>query len=150
DLSVPINGMLYSGEDLWKPDGTNRAQCIVMGIGSTAFAKLLGQQSAGAKINVALGRLSWGFSSSANGPVALDAWEAIVWGDRTYCTFVLAAPSNTSWAGVAGFIKAVFRWNAPTNQEMAISGIEASSPYDPTLNMEVTIYYGMMNAAQKF
>src|SRR5262249_47723649 len=24
------------------------------------------------------------------------------------------------------------------------------SPYDPTLNMEVTSYYGMMNAAQKF
>src|SRR6185436_188291 len=48
--SGSINGMLYSAEDMWTP---KTGQCIVAGIGSTAFAKLLGQQSAGAKISVA-------------------------------------------------------------------------------------------------
>ena len=50
NLTGSINGMLYSAEDMWTP---KTAQCIVMGLGSTAFAKLLGQQSAGAKISVA-------------------------------------------------------------------------------------------------
>ena len=152
NLSGSINGMLYSGEDLWKPpaapyNGTNSGQCIVMGIGSTAFAKLLGQQTANAKISVALGKLPWGFSGGA---APLSAWEATIWGDKTYCTFILAAPSSASWAGIAGFIKAVFRWNAPSTQSMDISGIESSAPVDPTLNVAVTNYYGMMNAAARF
>ena len=149
------NGMLYSGEDLWLPaeaphNGTKSAQCIVMGLGSTAFAKLLGQQSASAKISVALGKLPWGFAASAGGAVTLDAWEAVVWGDTTYCTFVMAAPPGSSWAGVAGFVKAVFRWNAPPAQTMEISGIEASAPHDATLSTAVHSYTGMMNAAAKF
>ena len=139
-------GMLYSREDVWLP---KTGQCIVSGIGSTAFPKLLGQQSVNAKINVALGRLPWGFASTSGGPVALQAWEAVVWGDKTYCVFVLAAPPATSWSGVAGFIKAVFRWNAPPTQGMDISGIEASAPFDPTLDTSVRTYAGMMNAAAR-
>jgi hypothetical protein len=140
------NGMLYSGEDVWLP---KTARCVVMGMGSTAFPKLLGQQSTNAKISVALGKLPWGFSSVANGPVTLGAWEATVWGDKTYCVFLLAVPPAANWAGVAGFIKAVFRWNAPPTQTMEISGIEASRPYDPTVNTGIVTYTGMMNAAAK-
>ena len=142
-----VNGMLYSGEDLWSPKS---AQCIVMGIGSTAFAKLLGQQSANAKISVALGKLPWGFSGSKGGPVSLGAWEATVWGDKTFCVFVLAVPPGVNWSGVAGFVKAVFRWNAPPSQTMEISGIEASRPHDASVSTAITAYTGMMNAAAQY
>jgi len=146
-LGGTIGGMLYSGEDLWS---TQPARCVVMGIGSTAFAKLLGQQSTNAKISVALGKLPWGFASSSGGAMALNAYEAIVWGDKTYCSFVLAVPPGTAWSGVAGFIKSIFRWNAPTTQSMDISGIEASSSVDSTLDKNITTYTGMMDAAAKF
>jgi hypothetical protein len=144
NLAASVNGMLYSGEDLWS---TVTDRCVVMGIGSTAFAKLLGQQSANANIYVALGRLPWGFSNNSGAPVALTAWEAVVWGNNTYCSFVLATPNDASWAGVAGFVKAVFRWQAPPTQTMYISGIEASAPVDPTLSTSTYSYTGMMNAA---
>jgi uncharacterized protein YjbI with pentapeptide repeats len=150
NLSGNITGMLYSREDTW---GARTGQCVVMGIGSTAFAKLLGQQSANARINVALGKLPWGFSSSSGGSMALSAWEAIVWGDKTYCVFVMAAPTSVNWSGVAGFIKAVFRWQAPPAQSMDISGIEAarSAPVnDSSTSTTVTTYTGMMDAAARF
>jgi hypothetical protein len=147
NLTGSINGLLYSAEDMWTP---KTGQCVVMGLGSTAFPKLLGQQSASAKISVALGKLPWGFASSAGGPIKLQAWEAIVWGDKTYCVFVMGAPAGSTWAGVAGFIKAVFRWNAPTTQMMEISGIEASAPHDSTLRTDILSYAGMMNAAARF
>jgi hypothetical protein len=53
---------------------------------------------------------------------------------------------NATWPGVAGFIKAIFRWNAPTTQSMEISGIEASAAQDPTLQTTVLTHTGMMNA----
>jgi hypothetical protein len=118
-----------------------------MGIGSTAFAKLLGQQSANARIAIALGKLPWGFTKTKGGPITLTAWEAVVWGDKTYCSFVLAAPSDAYWAGVAGFVKSIFRWNAPTTQWMDVSSIDASSEYDSSIGTDVTSYSGMMNAA---
>src|SRR2546421_664926 len=98
-LAGTPDGMLYSGEDLWQP---KESQCIVLGLGSTAFSRLLTEQSPGARMSVALGKLPWGFPSTAGGPVVLDAWEAVVWGDATYCSFVLAAPTGTTWPGVAG------------------------------------------------
>src|SRR5437762_588906 len=52
-----VSGMLYSGEDVWS---TTPYRCVVMGVGSTAFGKLLGQQSANANMYVALGKLPWG------------------------------------------------------------------------------------------
>jgi hypothetical protein len=147
NLSGSINGLLYSAEDLWTPKS---AQCIVSGIGSTAFAKLLGQQSANARISVALGKLPWGFATSASGPINLRAWEAIVWGDRTYCVFVMGTPTDTTWAGVAGFIKAIFRWNAPPTQSMDISGIEAARTLDASTSTAIATYTGMMNAGARF
>jgi Pentapeptide repeats (8 copies) len=141
------NGMLYSAEDVWTP---KTSQCVVMGIGSTAFAKLLNQQTANTRIRVALGKLPWGFANSAGGSLSLRAWEAIVWGDKTYCVFILTAPSSATWPGVAGFIKAVFRWNAPPTQSMDISGIEAAKTYDSTTQTSTTTYTGMMNAAAKW
>jgi hypothetical protein len=121
-----------------------------MGIGSTAFAKLLGQQSANATMNVALGKLPWGFTANAGTAAQLRAWEAIVWGDSTYCSFVLVAPNDATWMGVAGFIKAVFRWQASPGQTMQVSGIEASAPYDATLSTAIYTYTGMMDAGAKF
>ena len=131
---------------LWPP---RTAQCVVMGIGSTAFAKLLGQQTANARIYVALGKLPWGFSRPpAAARSRSRAWEAVVWGDQTYCSFVLAAPIGTTWAGVAGFIKAVFRWQAPAHPDdrhQRHRGQRAGTtrPSAPPS----TSYPGMMNAA---
>jgi uncharacterized protein YjbI with pentapeptide repeats len=149
-LTLTASRMLYSGEDLWRPTDGLKSQCIVVGIGSSAFARLLGQQSANARMSVALGKLPWGFASVRGGAPVVEAWEALVWGDRTYCSFILAAPPGTSWSGVAGFIKAVFRWNAPATQTMDISGIEASAPHDPTLQTSVSSYTGMMDAAARW
>jgi hypothetical protein len=143
-LVGPMSGMLYSAEDRFLP---KTAQCIVLGIGSTAFAKLLGQQRANARMHAALGKLPWGFAATSGGPMVLSAWEAVVWGDTTYCTFVVVAPPTTAWSGVAGFVKSVFRWNAPPTQMLDVSGIDASAPYDPTISTAVTSYPGMMNAA---
>ncbi len=140
-------GMLYSAEDLWLP---KTGQCIVLGIGSTAFAKLLGQQSVNAKISVALGKLPWGFAKTSGGSLTLSAWEAVVWGDKTYCSFVMVTPPDTTWPLTAGFIKAVFRWNAPPGQTMEISGIEASSTVDPTVTSSIISYTGMMDAASRW
>ncbi len=142
-LSGGATGMLYSGEDVWSPKS---AQCIVVGIGSTAFPKLLAQQSSNAKISVALGMLPWGFASTSGGAMTMRAWEAVVWGDRTYCVFLMASPMNATWPGVAGFVKAVFRWNAPPSQTVEISGIEASTPSDPAVYTGVLSYTGMMNS----
>jgi uncharacterized protein YjbI with pentapeptide repeats len=143
-------GMLYSREDVWTP---KTGACVVMGIGSTSFAKLLGQNVTSPKINVALGKLPWGFASTSGGAKTLNAWEAIVWGDSTYCVFVMAADPSVTWPGVAGFIKAIFRWNAPTTQSMDISGIEAAGQApvsDGTTPTTITTYTGMMDAAAKF
>ena len=147
NLSGTVNGMLYSGEDIWL---SKSSQCVVFGIGSTAFPKLLGQQSANAKISVALGMLPWGFAKTAGGSITLRAWEAVVWGDRTYCVFVMATPLDATWPGVAGFIKAVFRWNAPPTQMVEISGIEASLASDPTVSTGIVSYTGMMNAGARW
>ena len=54
-----------------------------------------------------------------------------MWGDRTYCLFLMVAPTEATWPGVAGFIKAIFRWQAPPGQTMEISGIEASAAARP-------------------
>src|SRR4029434_7571681 len=102
---------------------------LVIGRGSPAYVKLMGQQRATAKMRVALGKLPWGFAATPGGSMVLSAWEAVVWGDTTYCTFVLVAPPASAWAGVAGFVKSVFRWNAPPTQSLEVSGIDASAPY---------------------
>jgi hypothetical protein len=152
-IPTPSNQMLYSAEDLWSPanaPGPNGGRCIAWGIGSTEFSTLLGQQSPNARMSVALGKLPWGFADTAGGPIKFDAWEAVVWGDRTYCTFVVVAPPSTSWTGMAGFIKAVFRWQAPPTQAIDISGIEASAAVDPTVQTSISTYTGMMDTGEKW
>lgn len=139
--------LLYSREDLVQP---KTSQNIVLGFGSTAFPRLLGQQSTNARISVALGKLPWGFADTAGGPKTLEAWEAVVWGDKSYCTFILVAPLGTSWAGVAGFIKSIFRWNAPPSQSIDIGAIAASAAVDPTRGTSVVTYPGMMGAAAHY
>ncbi len=146
-LGTSGTSLLYSQEDLVQP---KTSQSIVLGLGSTAFPKLLGQQSANARISVALGKLPWGFADVAGGPQTLDAWEAVVWGDQSYCTFVLVAPPGTSWIGVAGFIKSVFRWSAPQSQSIDIGSIAASAAVDPTRGTTVLTYTGMMGTAAQF
>ena len=126
------------------------SQNIVLGFGSTAFPRLLAQQSANARIEVALGKLPWGFADVAGGPSTLDAWEAVVWGDKSYCVFVLVAPLGTAWSGVAGFIKSIFRWNAPPAQSIDIGSIAASAAVNPTRSSTVVTYTGMMGAATQF
>ncbi|CAN5841793.1 hypothetical protein BH11MYX4_BH11MYX4_04880 [soil metagenome] len=146
-LGLSGTSLLYSREDLVQP---KTSQSIVLGFGSTAFPRLLGQQSANARISVALGKLPWGFADVAGGPKTVDAWEAVVWGDKSYCTFILVAPPGTSWAGVAGFIKSIFRWNAPPTQSIDIGGISASAAVDPTRSTTVVTYTGMMGTAAHF
>jgi hypothetical protein len=146
-LGLTGKSLLYSREDLLVP---KTSQNIVLGFGSTAFPRLLGQQSANARISVALGKLPWGFADTAGGPSTLDAWEAVVWGDKSYCTFILVAPRGTAWSGVAGFIKSVFRWNAPPAQSIDIASIAASAAVDPTRSTTVATYTGMMNTAKHF
>ena len=146
-LGLTGTSLLYSREDLVQP---KTSQNIVLGFGSTAFPRLLGQQSTNARISVALGKLPWGFSDVDGGPSTLDAWEAVVWGDKSYCTFILVAPPGTAWSGVAGFIKSVFRWNAPPAQSVAIGSISESAAVDPTLSAAVVTFPGMMGAANHF
>ena len=146
-LGTSGTSLLYSREDLLQP---KTSQSIVLGFGSTAFPRLLGQQSTNARISVALGKLPWGFADVAGGPATLEAWEAVVWGDKSYCTFILVAPPGTSWPGVAGFIKSIFRWNAPPTQSIDIGSIAASAAVDPTRSTTVVTYTGMMGTAAHF
>ncbi len=146
-LGLSGTSLLYSREDLVQP---KTSQSIVLGFGSTAFPRLLGQQSSNARVSVALGKLPWGFADVVGGAKTLDAWEAVVWGDKSYCTFILVAPPGTSWAGVAGFIKSIFRWNAPPAQSIDIGSIAASAAVDPTRSTTVVTYTGMMGTAKHF
>ena len=143
-----INGLLYSAEDMWSP---KTGQCVVMGIGSTAFAKLLGpadrqHQDLGCARQAALGfRQQLG---RVPGPARLGGGGL----GRQDLLRVRPGrpPSTATWSGVAGFIKAVFRWNAPPTQSMEISGIEASAPHDSSLSTTIATYTGMMNAAARW
>src|SRR5258705_10274801 len=70
------DGLLRSGEDRAMPSG---GRCVVAGIGSTAFAKLLAQNG-GPTFQAAIGKLPWGFAAQGGGAMALQAWEVSVWG----------------------------------------------------------------------
>ena len=145
-VSGPVSKLLHSGEDVLP----RSARCIVMGVGTTEFARLLAQQSANSQLRTTIGKLPWGFSDRAGGPIELNAWEAVVRGDKTHCSFVLATPTDVTWTGVAGFMKAIFRWNAPLTQSMEISGFPASALYDPSYVDGVTTYTGMMDAGEQW
>jgi hypothetical protein len=131
--------MLQSAEDLWYKQG-NAAACVVLGIGSSAFARLVSQNT-GATMNAAIQKLPWGFASTAGGPIQLQAWEALVWGSQSYCSFVVVAPTSATYAGVGGFIKALFRWNAPPSQSLNIQSMDGTS-------LPLANYTGMMDSAR--
>jgi hypothetical protein len=133
NLGAAANKLLRSGEDVY----TRASSCVVLGIGSAAFAKLVSQNS-GATMYAAIRQLPWGFAATAGGAVSLKSWEVVVWGSARYAVFVVAAPTNATHAGVAGFIKAVWRWNAPTTKTLKIGQIGGGQA--------VQSHPGMMNA----
>jgi hypothetical protein len=130
------NKLLRSREDRF----TRASSCVMLGIGSTAFARLVSQNS-GATMYAALKKLPWGFAVAAGGPVVLSAWEVIVWGSSRYSVFVMVAPPEVTFAGAAGFIKAIWRWTAPPTKTLKIGQIGGGEA--------VTSYTGMMNAGTK-
>ena len=146
--SSNLTGLLFSGEDAWEPKATRTKSCVVLGIGSTAFPKLLGQNS-GSTMYAAIRKTPWGFSSAADGTIDEAAWEAVVWGSSTYCTFIITAPPATTFDGVAGFVKAIFRWNAPPSKSIVIGSILGGSVTTQPSGYPVT-YTGMMNAAAAY
>jgi uncharacterized protein YjbI with pentapeptide repeats len=75
------------------------------------------------KMYSAVAKTTWGVSNTPGGPKELDAWEVLVWGSKTYCSFVMFAPPTATFAGVAGFLKAIWRWNAPLSMSMDIGQI---------------------------
>ncbi len=137
--------LLRSGEDIFHADlkatPSADSSCAVMGIGSTAFTRLV-NANAGANMYALLEKLPWGFASVSGGAQQLEAWEAVVWGSNTYCVFVVPAPVGTTYEGVRGFLKAVFRWNAPPSKSMTIGKIGGGTA--------LATYTGMMNAGAKF
>jgi hypothetical protein len=133
NLGAAALKLLHSGEDAF-----NRTRsCVVLGLGSAAFARLIAQNS-GATMYAALRQLPWGFAASAGGAVSLTAWEVVVWGNARYGVFVVVAPTSAAYAGVAGFVKAVWRWNAPPARTLKIGQIGGGQA--------VQSYTGMMNA----
>ena len=127
------NKTLRSGEEAF----TRTKACIVMGIGSTALAKLIGQNS-GTTMYAAVRLLPWGFAATKGGAVTLNAWEVVMWGSARYSVFIVASPKDATYAGVTGFIKAVWRWAAPTTKTLKIGQIGGGQT--------VQTYTGMMNA----
>ena len=69
------------------------------------------------------------------------AWEVVVWGSSKYSVFIVPAPTNATYAGVTGFVKAIFRWNAPPAMTIKIGQIGGGQT--------VQSHTGMMNAAPK-
>ncbi len=136
--------LLLSGEDLFHVDqkaSASNSSCVVMGLGSTAFSRLV-TANTGYNLYALVGKLPWGFSKTTGGEIELAAWEVIVWGTNTYCTFVVPAPVGATYEGVGGFVKAVFRWNAPPAKLITIGQIGGGR--------DTKTYYGMMNAAARF
>src|SRR5262249_39973362 len=117
--------------DLWAwPSGVklNRtASCVVMGLGSSAMAKLIGANS-GATMYAALKQLPWGFSSTSGGATELAAWEVLVWGSSTYCSFVVTSPTYAPSAAAAGCATAAFRGPAPRKKTIQIAQIGHPKP----------------------
>jgi hypothetical protein len=123
NLGSVANKLLRSGEDVHG----RASSCVVLGIGSTALARLISQNS-GSTLYAAVRTLPWGFASSAGGPVTLTAWEVVVWGSARYAVFIVAAPTTATFEGVAGFLKAVWRWSAPTSKTLKIGQVGGGKP----------------------
>lgn len=131
-------GLLASGEDTF--DRTKA--CIVAGLGSTAFSRLVSENAAGKTMYAAIRKLPWGLTDVAGGAKLVDSWEILVWGATSYTDFVVTAPFTTTFEGMQGFLKAVFRWNAPPAMTLIVG---------PLGSVATTLksYTGMMDAAAK-
>ena len=108
--------------------------------------KLLGQQSANARISVALGKLPWGFATASrrtDHPRRLGSGGL---GRQDLLRLRAGRPTGDHLAGRGRVHQGVFRWNAPPSQTMDISGIEASAAHDPDVSTVIATYTGMMNA----
>lgn len=78
------------------------------------------------------------------------------WGAKTYCSFIVLSPYENNVdvdpKGVAGFVKAVFRWAAPPTQFLitkynAGGGVTGAETTYPTLAADgYAAFNGMMNA----
>ena len=137
------SGMLNSGEDLW----TRTSSCVVMGLGSRTVAELI-RENTGATMYAALDPLPWGFASTKGGAIQLQAWEALIWGSDRYCSFVIVAPVATSWPGAAGFVKAIFRWQAPSTKTIKIGhfgGDTAPISYTGMMNVGAKVLAGTVS-----
>lgn len=148
-FSSTSGALLYTGEDLYHRSfaGTQLEDrsCVVMGLGSTAFGRLIydntnSGSTPAVTINAAIAKLPWGFSPAAGQAKTLDAWEVYVYGPRRYCVFVVVAPPDTTHDGMAGFIKAAFRWAAAPATTIQIGAIGGGQA--------LKTYTGMMNAAK--
>lgn len=129
-----VGGLLSSGEDVY---GQRGKACVVLGVGSVAFSRLVADNGSGPMFG-ALKKQPWGFTDST-GKVTIDAWELVVWGPSRYCVFVIAVPPAASFDGVRGFVKAIFRWNAPPSMSMTIGDMDGV--------VAPAVYTGMMGTA---
>lgn len=127
--------MLNSGEDLY----TRQKSCVVTGLGSSAFGRFVAYSSG--TVYAALKQLPWNFKGVSPAPDQA-AWEVVFWtagATGNYSVFIIVSPLGTTWEGVAGYIKAVWRWAAPTTRTINIGQIGGGKT--------VQVWPGMMNAA---
>ena len=145
--ATPLNGMLYSGEDLWSP---RTDQCIVMGIGSTAFAQLLAQQSANARI----------FGGAR--PASLGLRQHLRWTDRAQglgsgrlgrqdLLHLRAGGAARHDLGRGGrFHQGDLPLAGATHPDHGDRRHRGQLPADSTLEVSTATYTGMMGTAAKF
>jgi hypothetical protein len=86
--------------------------------------------------------LPWKFKGVAPAPDQA-AWEVVFWttgATGKYAVFIIVSSTATTWEGVAGYIKAVWRWAAPPTRNINIGQIGGGKT--------VQVWPGMMNASQ--
>jgi hypothetical protein len=124
--------------EIQSPPSGNGTLTLTYGTG-TVNVTISYDLAASSKMYTAIKKTTWGVAATSGGPTVLDAWEALVWGSKTYCSFVMFAPPGATFAGVAGFMKAIWRWNAPVTMSMDIGQIGGGQT--------VKTYKGMNNVA---
>lgn len=143
-FSTP-SGLLNSAEEL-RTKTISGQSCIVLGLGSTALARLVKENGAfGMKVFAGFAKLPWKFRNPVDSTKELAAWEVVMWGPTSYSIFVLATPTTATYAGVGGFIKAAFRWAADPWTPIRIFAIGGEQP-DRLLQIQT----GMMGAYGPF
>ena len=89
--------------------------------------------------------------ASRGGPITLQAWEAVVWGDKTYCVFVLAAPAGGDLAGRGRLHQGRLPLERPARADHGDQRHRGQRRrHDSTVSTAIHSYTGMMNAAARF